>query len=162
MKKTTSKKPTKKPAAKKTTRRVAKPRMLSPKEVKVALADLKTVGEIARNVKAKTLSQAATMQEAKIVGLNYDAITTAVAKALKKRDGAIMAEIAKIEGIVRRVEEIVAVVERSEILLTKMDATVHREIVVRAGELNGCEHVGCEKPEPHKHEIGGPCAAEAT
>jgi hypothetical protein len=118
MKKTTR---AKKVAGKKVTRRAGKPRKTSTKETKWLVADLKTVGEMARKVKERCVAPA-TMQEAKIVGLNYEAITTAVAKALKKRDDAIMAELAKMQGLVRRVEEIVAVVERSEILLTKIDA----------------------------------------
>lgn len=82
-------------------------------------------------------------QEAKILGLNYDAITTAVANALKKRDDAIMAELGKIEAMLQRIEEIVAVVERSEILITKIVGFCEANVTVQAGELYAADVPAC-------------------
>lgn len=125
-------------AKKKAAKKAPAPRKNPTKSLKSLSDDLKTVGKIVLRVKERCRAPA-TMQEAKLVGLNYDAITTAVAKALKKRDDAIMAELAKIEAMRQRIEEIVAVVERSEVLLTKMYFQSDPELVVRAGELGSPE-----------------------
>ena len=147
------KKPTKKPAAKKTTRRAVKPftpepgkfRKITGKEMKAALDGAKAAVAEARRIRG-TKKPAITNKVQELIDKTASVpieayIVNAVAKALKKRDDAIMAEIAKIEGIVRRVEEIVAVAERSEILLTKIDAVASREFVVRAGEIEEQDNI---------------------